>query len=85
MKTISEVKVSNELQDRTSLTDERIFRDLACTLVRDMPLEELHKLICLTKIDPDSAESKEILINVEQLNQLKRERLTLYQAKVDIS
>jgi len=50
-----------------------------------MPLEELHKLICLTKIDPDSAESKEILINVEQLNQLKRERLILYQAKVDIS
>ena len=55
-----------------------------------MPLEELHKLIDLAKIDPNSDESEKVLresmdrFKIEQIHQLRSERVILYSAKVDL-
>jgi hypothetical protein len=90
MKTRCEVKVVPELLDKPGYTDEHFFRDLAHRLVQDIPLAELHKLIKLTKIDPYSDKSEKVLRNsmnkyaIDQIQQLKEERLILYCAQVDL-
>jgi hypothetical protein len=90
MKNRCEVKVTPELLNNTKVNDEYLFRDLARKMVSEMPLDELHKLISLTKIDPNSDESEKVLRNsmdwfkIEQIHQLRNERVILYCAKVDL-
>ena len=90
MKNRCEVKVIPEVLNSTKVNDEYIFRDLARKMVSEMPLDELHKLINLTKIDPNSVESEKMLRNsmdrfkIEQILQLRNERVILYCAKVDL-
>lgn len=90
MKNRCEVKVTPELLNNTQVNDEYLFRDLARKMVSEMPLEELHKLINLTKIDPNSDESEKVLresmdrFKIEQIHQLRSERVILYSAKVDL-
>ena len=90
MKNRCEVKVTPELINRTKVNDEYIFRDLARKMVSEMPLDELHKLINFTKIDPNSVESEKVLRNsmdrlkIEQILQLRNERVILYCAEVDL-
>lgn len=90
MKNRCEVKVTPELLNNTQVNDEYLFRDLARKMVSEMPLEELHKLINLTKIDPNSAESEKVLresmdrFKIEQILQLRNEKVILYSAKVDL-
>ena len=90
MKNRCEVIVKPELLNNTQVNDECLFRDLARKLVSEMPLDELHKLINLTKIDPNSDESKKVLRNsmdrfkIGQIHQLRNEGVILYCAKVDL-
>lgn len=90
MKNICEVKVTPELLNNTKVNDEYLFRNLARKMVSEMPLEELHKLIDLAKIDPNSDESEKVLresmdrFKIEQIHQLRSERVILYSAKVDL-
>ena len=90
MKNRCEVKVRAEVLNRTKVNDEYIFRKLARKMVSEMPLDELHKLINFTKIYPNSIESEKVLRNsmdrfkVEQILQLRNERVILYCAKVDL-
>tara|TARA_R110000796_G_scaffold82985_2_gene181933 strand:- start:196 stop:468 length:273 start_codon:yes stop_codon:yes gene_type:complete len=90
MKNKCEVRVTPELLDHPTINDEFLFRDLARTLVSEIPLEELHKLINLTKIDPHSDESEKVLFNsmdrfkIEQIYQLRKECTLLYSAEVDL-
>ena len=89
MKNRCEVKVTPELLNNTQVNDEYLFRDLARKMVSEMPLKELHKLINLTKIDPNSEDSEKVLresmdrFKIEQIHQLRSERVILYCAKVD--
>lgn len=89
MKNRCEVKVP-ELINSVKVNDEDIFRKLARKMVSEMPLDELHKLINLTKIDPNSVESEKVLHNsrdkfeIEQILQLRNEKVILYCAKVDL-
>ena len=91
MKNRCEVKVRAEVLNSTKVNDEYIFRDLARKMVSEMPLDELHKLINFTKIDPSSVESEKVLRNsrdkfkIEQILQLRNEGVILYCAKVDLS
>ena len=71
--------------------DERLFRDLAVEMVRDMPMEELHKLIRLTKIGPYSEESENKFFDhmqpdgvKEHLILLKKKNIVLYEAVCDL-
>ena len=88
MKNRSEIKVTPELLNSTKVNDEYLFRDLASRMVSGMPLEELHKLINFTKIDPNSEESLNVLRNstdrlkIDQIRQLRHERVILYCAEV---
>jgi hypothetical protein len=90
MRNRCEVKVNPKSLNNTIINDEFLFRDLACKMVSEMPLQELHKLIKLTKIDPYSFESNEVLLHsndtfkAEQIQQLRSERVVLYSAKVDL-
>ena len=85
-----EVKVAPELLNNAQVSDEYLFRDLARRMVSEMPLDELHKLINLTKIDPNSDESEKVLcesmdrFKIEQIHQLRNEIVILYSAKVDL-
>jgi len=90
MKNRCEVKVTPELLNNTQVNDEYLFRDLARKMVSEIPLDELHKLISLAKIDPNSDESEKVLresmdrFKIEQIHQLRNERVILYSAKVDL-
>lgn len=90
MKNRCEVKVTPELLNNTQVNDEYLFRDLARKMVSEMPLEELYKFIIFTKIDPNSNESEKVLrkstdrFEIEQIHQLRSERVILYCAKVDL-
>ena len=90
MKNRCEVKVIPELLNNTKVNDEYIFRNLARKMVSEIPLDELHKLINLTKIDPNSVEIEKVLRNsmdrlkIEQILQLRNEGVILYCAKVDL-
>lgn len=90
MKNRCEIKVTPELFNNIQVNDEYLFRELARKMVSEMPLEELHKLINLTKIDPNSDESEKVLresmdrFKIEQIYQLRNERAILYSAKVDL-
>lgn len=90
MKNRCEVKVTPELFNNTKIDDEYLFRELARKMVSEMPLNELHKLINFTKIDANSDESEKVLLNsmdmskVEQIYQLRNERVILYCAKIDL-
>jgi hypothetical protein len=90
MKNRCEVKVTPELLNNTQVNDEYLFRDLARKMVSEIPLEELHKLIKLTKIDPNSDESEKVLrenmdrFKIEQIHQLKSQGFILYCAKVNL-
>ena len=85
-----EVKVAPELLNNTQVNDEYLFRDLARRMVSEIPLDELHKLISLAKIDPNSDESEKVLresmdrFKIEQIHQLRNERVILYSAKIDL-
>lgn len=90
MKNRCEAKVMPELINSTKINDEEIFRKLARKMVSEMPLDELHKLINLTKIDPNSFESHKVLrsnmdrFKTEQILQLRNEKVILYCAEVDL-
>ena len=90
MKNRCELKATPEFLNNTKVNDEYLFRDLARKMVSEMPLEELHKLINLTKIDPNSDQSEKVLresmdrFKIEQIHQLRSERVIFYSAKVDV-
>ena len=90
MKNTCEIKVTPELLNNTQVNDEYLFRDLARKMVSEMPLEELNKLIHLTKIDPNSEESKKVLrqsmdrFKIDEIHQLRSQVVILYRAKVNL-
>ena len=45
MKNRLEVKIRPEILKDTQINDEYIYRDLAMRMVKEMPIDELHKLI----------------------------------------
>jgi hypothetical protein len=91
MKNRCEVNVIPEVLNNTLINDEYLFRNLARKMVSEMPLAELHKLINLTKIDPNSNESDKVLresmdrFRIEQIHQLRSEGVMLYCAEVDLA
>ena len=90
MENRSEIKVTREMFNNTEINDEYLFRELAIKIVDEIPLDELHKLFKLTKIDPHSDESQKVLrdsrdiFEIEQIMELRRQHVILYQAKLDI-
>jgi len=91
MKNRVEVKVTPELLKQTQVNDEYLFRDLARKMVSDMPIEELHKLIKLTKTDPFSKDSFRVLHDYSipehermRIQLLKEENLLLYEAECNL-
>lgn len=80
-----EVKINPELLKNTKINDEYIYRDIARKMVSEMPLDVLHKLINLTKLDPSSEESKKVLrenidrLKIERIHQLRSERVIMYE------
>lgn len=53
MKNRLEVKIRPELLKDTQIDDEYLYRDLAMRMVKEMPIDELHKLMSLSKVDPN--------------------------------
>lgn len=90
MKNRTEAKVTVEMIDRSGITDEYIFRDLARKMVSDMPMSELQKLIRLTKIDPRTKDSIDKMNNPDippyeksELRMLREQGVILFKAECD--
>lgn len=90
MRNRAEIKVMPEFIENIKLNDEYFFRELARKIVSEMPLAELHKLIRLNKINPNSNESKKTLIKdrctlkANLIRQLRDEGVILYSAEVNL-
>ncbi len=89
MKIEATVQVDRELLT-PKINDEYLFRDLARKLVSEMPLNELHKLMKLTKTDPLSEESANILKHsrdykeVSKIAHLQEMNVIQYDAVIDL-
>ena len=60
-------------------------------IVKEMPIDELHKLIEFTKTDPNSEHSKRVLCDKDcpdwqkgRIHQLRDEGVILYEAECDL-
>jgi len=91
MKTRVELKISTELLKKNKINDEHLFRILAVKMVKEMPIDELHKLMNLSKINPNSEYSRRILrdkdcpeLNKRRIHQLRNEDVILYEAECDL-
>lgn len=96
MRNIYQITITQEHLMEGVVKEEDIFREISLNLVRNMPLEELHKLIKLTKLDPYSEESELALstgvdnsssllrLEIEKIIDLRRTGLVLYSAEVDL-
>lgn len=91
MKNRLEVKIRPEILKENQINDEYIYRDLAVRMVKEMPIDELHKLIEFTKTDPNSEHSKRVLWDEDypdwqkrQIYQLRHEDVILYEAECDL-
>ena len=94
MKSTSQLKIGQDQWDKRPdhYNDEVIFRKLATTIVNKMQLDELHKLIKFTKIDPRSPQSYDALRDIDcpdwkrsQINALQQERVILFTAECVLS
>lgn len=64
MKHQTRVSINQELFNEIDhFTDEVMYRDIARKMVNEIPIEELHKLITLSKIDPNSDKSYRLLMD----------------------
>ena len=54
-----------------NITDEYLFRELVRKIVSEIPIDELHKLIKLTKTDPRAKESIEVMHGFDELEKEK--------------
>jgi len=71
------------------LTEERICRDFAKMIVKDMPIEDLKQLFNFKVIDPENKETKKEPMNPEtpewrtsQILQLWHDKVVLYEANI---
>jgi hypothetical protein len=85
----SEITVSRELTNM--IDDEFLYRQLANKLIADIPIEDLFKLISFKKIDPNSIESREFILNFmtphnerQQLLELKDTDCLIYKCRLNI-
>ena len=91
MKNRLEVKIRPELLKDTQIDDEYLYRDLAMRMVKEMPIDELHKLMILSKVDPNTDHSKKVLWDEDypdwqkkQIYQLRNEDVILYEIECDL-
>ena len=91
MKNRVQFKTRPELLKDTGIDDEYLFRDLAMRMVKEMPIDELHKLMEFSKTDPNSEHSKRVLWDEDypdwqkrQVYQLRNEDVILYEAECDL-
>lgn len=80
MKNRVEVKVNKKVFEQTHLTEEQIMRDLATKMVREMPFEELKKLLKFEKLDPHSEQSSIKLQDITTPEWEKQRIITMRQA-----
>lgn len=87
----AKTKVTHELLAHSPINDEFLFRELAHKLVKDMPLEELKKLIFFTKTDANTPESVSKINNYltphdekHLLIRLRDEQVLLYEAQINL-
>ena len=91
MKTQLEFRLARRTLEETQINDEYMYRDLARRMVNEMPIDELHKLIKLTKIDPfsyvgESNNSRYIMDDYMRniISNLINEDAILYKAEVNL-
>jgi len=91
MKIISIVEVKKETLQKSEIKEEHLFRELAIKMVKEMPFEELTKLMEFKKIDPNSQEVVQKLLDRNtseaektKLMRLRQERLFEFSANVDL-
>jgi len=89
MKYKIEVKVTPELLANTEVNDEYLFRELVHKMIREIPFDELKKLMNFTKTDPNTREAKSKINDYRTpdnerhlLIMLERQKLILYEAEV---
>lgn len=77
-----ESNVSLHTLKETSITDEYIFRQMVMKLIKDVPLNVLQHYFAMTKIDPSSYESRQILAlrcpGYEKIRMLQEKQEALY-------
>jgi hypothetical protein len=88
MKYTQQVNLSAEYRP----SEEAIIRDLARRMVTEIPLEALKRLMTYDKVDPDSKESQELLMNpntpqwkVEQIHTLDIKHQIHYTTSIEIT
>ena len=91
MKNRLEVKIRPEHLEDIRVNEDYIYRSLAMRMIKEMPMDELRKLIEFTKTDPNSEHSKRVLWDVDypdwqkiQIYELRNEDLILYEAECDL-
>lgn len=88
MKNKIQIKVSREMLKHSQINDYYLYRELAVKMVKEMPMQELRKLIEFTKTDPNSEHSKRVLWGEDYpawrktlIHQLRNESAILYEAE----
>ena len=90
MRTKSEAMISREELSGSRINDEYIFRDLARSMVNEMPIDDLQKLIKFTKVDPLLIDDRIKLYHAENdyskhiIDDLINRNTILYKAEVNL-
>lgn len=85
----TEVKVTLEFLSQAPITDEDLFRQLACKSVNGMPFSELCLIFMFSKLQPETESFNKVYydtntpFNIRQfMSELKLDRIALFEAQV---
>ena len=92
MRNRTQAKISETFfKEQDTITSEQIFRELTMKMVKEMPFEELQKLITLKMIDPNSEESIKKIQDADTddverqfLRSLRHQQVILFEAEVNL-
>lgn len=74
------------------ISDDKVFRDMICQMVKEIPLEELKKVFHLSKLDPrqldDGSDCEDYdlkeYFDLKELRILREERVVKYKVKLNL-
>lgn len=81
MRIQTEVKVTKEFLLDVEKSHEMVVRDISHKIIKQLSVEQLEKLFSITKVDPDSEESKKLLNETELGSDRWWERARVYYLK----
>lgn len=80
----TEIKVTLEFLSQTPITDEDLFRQLACKLVNYMPFGELCLIFMFSKLQPGTEDFNKIISDWSTPDNLRRRMLLLKEERMAI-